>query len=134
MQLPRRGSWSGGGACVKLDQPNDPQRKWREAVREQGCCVTSIQCSNGFRDVVPAEIHHPLGRTARQSLGFSKIPVGHWFVLPVCREVHEAIHRHEYTLEDQKRWFVEVCRRYMETHRPLPFDATTLVAILTYRR
>lgn len=94
------------------------QKRWREDVRELGC----IFCGG------PAEIHHVVGRTAKHM----KMPVGHWWILPVCTEGHRTVERE--TKEDQKIHFKDLCIRYRQHYGDLPFPASTLLAIWDWHR
>lgn len=61
-----------------LDNPSGMQKSWREWVRATGSILD-------YR--TPCEIHHPAGRTAVQD----KVPIGHWFLLPLTKQQHSWV-------------------------------------------
>jgi len=63
---------------MKQDQPSGMQKSWREWVRATGSILDYRQ---------ECEIHHPAGRTAVQD----KVPIGHWFLLPLTKAQHKWV-------------------------------------------
>lgn len=63
---------------MNQDQPGTLQASWREWVRATGSILD-------YR--MPCEIHHPAGRTAGQD----KVPIGHWFILPLTTQQHKWV-------------------------------------------
>ncbi len=74
------GSGGGGVSVVYLGgkAPTAEEKRWHDWVASQGCA-----CCFG-----PAQIHHCVGSTARQS----KVHIGQWFVIPLCDLHHKVPH------------------------------------------
>lgn len=60
----------------KGNHANEAEKVWRTQVAEFGCVVTGS---------VEIQIHHCVGSTAKQN----KIPIGHWFILPLNWRLHD---------------------------------------------
>ena len=104
----------------KGNGPSAEQRRWHNQVASLGCVV----CSG------PAQIHHPVGATARHN----KIPIGHWWVIPLCDQHHRGLHAgdsHEY--ESRKEFEKgEFARILYDNSHPVPAEAES--AIMGYHR
>ncbi len=59
------------------NQPSAAQKRYADYVASLGCC----ECGR------PAQIHHPVGATAKHR----KVPIGHWWLIPLCDDHHKAI-------------------------------------------
>lgn len=93
----------------KGNQPNAVQKRWRESVRSLGSVI-----SGG-----PAVIHHAVGATAKHN----KIPIGHWWLIPLTDEEHKALHLDGETFNHESRkvfekWaFMQVVERLEKIER-----------------
>jgi hypothetical protein len=105
---------------VKSDPPSAEQKRWRETVRSQGCIF-------GYEDS-EVQIHHVVGRTAV----YCKIPIGHWFIIPCTEAGHRELEKLSH--QEQKRYFLTVCRHQLARFQPLPFSADVMWAIMDWRR
>lgn len=89
----------------RIDQPRAVQRRWRELVRSLGSVVSGL----------PAEIHHPVGRTGRHN----GVAIGHWWLIPLTWEEHqgaEGIHSHPNRRRREKELFRLVLGRVVLMH------------------
>lgn len=115
----------------KGNAPNTQQKRWRETIRDLGC----IAC--GWPSHI--EIHHPVGATAKHN----KQPIGHWWILPLCKSCHEAVTEDRDALsyiafrfrlvgpfDSEKLLFMKLLERVTE----IPFPSETEAAILDYHR
>lgn len=78
----------------KGNAPTAEQKHWLSAVASLGCLV----CGS------TAQIHHAVGATGKHK----KIPIGHWWLVPLCDEHHRGLHAgetydHE-TRKDYEKW------------------------------
>jgi hypothetical protein len=117
----------------KGNQPNAEQKRWRERVRSLGCIA--CPATNGI------EIHHPVGVGAGAS--FNKVHIGHYWVIPLCRECHELIgcpddfskERFRFTMvgrfDVEKMLFADVCEQFLAEDLP---SNEVLESIWSYRR
>lgn len=85
-------------------QANTAQRKWMSDI-------TDYIYENGLGDLYGCEYiydirmqrHHVLGRSAKQN----KVPIGHWFILPVPFDLHDPNVDHAFHVGKYKHEFVE---------------------------
>lgn len=106
---------------MKNDQPNAAQKQWRENVRELGSIVSGER---------PVHIHHCAGRTAKHN----KVPIGHWWILPLTELEHKAIHMLADRKEHEKELFSLLLRRMaVLSNEPLP-SHEVVDAIMDYHR
>ena len=67
----------------KGNAPSAAQVRWRETVRNVGCIATGDQFLEPV-DTGMIEAHHCLGASAVRN----KVPIGHWYVLPLHWRLH----------------------------------------------
>jgi len=104
----------------KGNAPTASQKRWHDQVAQLGCA----ECLR------PAQIHHPVGATAKHS----KVAIGHWWVIPLCDEHHRGLHAGEsYEYESRKEFEKgEFARILDDHHHPVPSEVES--AIEDYHR
>lgn len=66
---------------MDFEQPNAADRDWREEVRAHGSILSRQR----------AEIHHPIGRTAKAKIDGVSQNIGHKFILPLAPGEHRLV-------------------------------------------
>ena len=90
-------------ALVSTKPANAEQKEWMDDItdyiNENGCGELYGHEYEGRIDI---QRHHVLGRSAKQN----KVPVGHWFVIPVPFELHDPNEKHKHHVGHCKKAFV----------------------------
>lgn len=85
-------------------QANAKQRKWMrdisDFIYDNGL---GILYGKEFEGRMDFQLHHVLGRTARHN----KVPIGHWFIIPVPVELHDVDSNHSDNVTHFKKNFVK---------------------------
>lgn len=113
----------------KGNAPTAAQKRWQELVAHMGCIVTRAHPSH-------CQLHHVAGATYKQN----RILIGPWFILPLCRELHDVgsnnplnvtHHRRAFTEQHgtQKSLFFNVVHTALLTGEDIPFSMEVLNAI-----
>lgn len=104
----------------KGNAPTAEQKRWHDQVANLQC----VECLG------PAQIHHPVGATAKHK----KVPIGHWWVIPLCDEHHRGLHSGDsYEYESRKEFEKGEFARILDDHdHPVPAEVES--AIMGYHR
>ena len=87
---------------LKMKQANAKQKQWMKDIAEWS--IDNIDLLYGDEwSGAPFHIHHVLGRTAKHN----KVPIGHWFLLPVPIAMHDPNLNHEFHVGKCKKAFVK---------------------------
>lgn len=75
--------------------PTAEQKRWHSAVASLGCLV----CGSS------PQLHHAVGATCevRASDKITRLPIGHWWVIPLCDEHHRGLHAGEAYDHDSRK-------------------------------
>lgn len=119
-----------------MKQPSAEQKRWMERVAQFAETHGSFPKyeSNQF------QIHHVVGRSYKQN----KIPIGHWFILPIEPEYHDVSSNNPFNVTHWRRrycvefgWqadqFKAMCMVILDEDGRLPFDNDVLDAIMDTR-
>ena len=89
---------------LKVKQANAAQRRWMRDVAKfiddvglGGLYGPEFEGRNDF------QLHHVLGRSAKHN----KVPIGHWFIIPVPVELHDVGSDHPDNVTHFKKNFVK---------------------------
>lgn len=81
---------------------NSEQRKWMNSIIQ--FAQTDIHHLFGLDyEHSPFQLHHVLGRSAKHN----KVPIGHYFILPVPFILHDVSSNHEFNVTHHKNAFTE---------------------------
>ena len=121
---------------MAMKQANAAERKWMRDVAEWSVDNLRILYGEKYvnRQKYTPQLHHTVGRSAKQN----KVPIGHYFILPVPFELHDVSSDHRLNVTHRKRAFTakfgmqrslfkEMCLSMKEQGYPIPpvdvFDA-----------
>jgi len=85
---------------MAMKQANSAQKKWMGDITEWA--HENIESLYGRRFIGNGfQRHHVTGKSSKQN----KVPIGHWFILPVPFRLHDVNSNHELNVTHRKKSF-----------------------------
>lgn len=86
-----------------MKNPSAEQKRWISNVAQWGAENCGEVYGLHFHHQ-PIQVHHVCGRSYKQN----KIPIGHWFILPIPFELHDVSSNHNYNVTHHRHNFTAV--------------------------
>lgn len=86
-----------------MSAPNSKQKKWLADIADWANNSGVFWAMYAGVNTSQFELHHVLGRSAKHN----KVPIGHWFVIPVPFELHNVMSNHPDNVTHFKHRFTD---------------------------